>query len=124
MLPMERVGGVRDRLGHARSGEPPLPAGPLENFPPRRGGISVEPLRHATSGAGLYSICALELFNHIVEKADYLICGNENCQQKNFVHQQGAKKNWHRSSGVLYCSPACAHAVAQRRYRANQRARR
>jgi hypothetical protein len=65
----------------------------------------------------LYSICALELFNHIVENADYLICGNENCRQKNFVHQQGVKKNWHRSNGVLYCSSACAHAVAQRKYR-------
>ena len=71
----------------------------------------------------LYNICALELFNHIVENADYLICGNENCQQKNFVRQQGGKKHWHRSNGVLYCTESCAHAVAQRAYRRRRRGR-
>ena len=60
---------------------------------------------------------AIALFNHIVENADYLICGNVNCQQKNFVHQQGTEKRWHRSQGVLFCSPACAHAKANRDYR-------
>ena len=71
----------------------------------------------------MYSICALELFNHVVENADYLICGNENCRQKNFVHQRGAKKNWRRSNGVLYCSYDCAHAKAQREYRRRRRKR-
>ena len=73
-------------------------------------------------GGRLYSICALELFNHIVENAEYLVCANENCLQKLFVHQQGgAKKVWHRSHGVLYCSHSCAHAVAQREYRRRRR---
>jgi len=102
---------------------PPLPAGPVySDIPPSQGPLNIEPARRAGTGQ-LYSICALELFNHMVENAEYLICGNENCQQKNFVHQQGRKKNWHRSSGVLYCSPACAHAVAQRRYRQGRRNR-
>jgi len=97
---------------------PPLPAGPgFSNLPPRQGGINIDPMRRPIGGR-LYSICALELFNHIVENAEYLICANENCLQKLFVHQQGgAKKVWHRSHGVLYCSPSCAHAVAQREYR-------
>jgi hypothetical protein len=42
--------------------------------------------------AGSTPSAALELYNHIVENANYLICGNENCRQKNFVHQQGRKK--------------------------------
>jgi hypothetical protein len=101
---------------------PPLAAGPVyANLPARQGPVNIEPT--GSAGGPLYSICALELFNHMVENAEYLICGNENCQQKNFVHQQGRKKNWHRSSGVLYCSPACAHAVAQRRYRQRRRSR-
>jgi hypothetical protein len=46
----------------------------------------------AGAAGKLYNICALELYNHIVENATYLICGNENCQQKSFVHQQGQEK--------------------------------
>jgi hypothetical protein len=103
---------------------PPLPAGPAySDLPPRQGGINVDPMRGPIGGP-LFSICALELYNHIVENAEYLICGNDNCRQKNFVHQQGREKNWHRSKGVLYCSPPCAHAVAQREYRRRRRANR
>jgi hypothetical protein len=102
---------------------PPLAAGPAwTDLPQRQGGLRADPLRRPL-GAELYNICALELYNHIVENANYLICGNENCQQKNFVHQQGHEKNWHRSSGVLYCSYDCAHAVAQRRYRRKRASR-
>jgi hypothetical protein len=102
---------------------PPLPPGPAySHLPLRQGGIKVDPERRPAAGE-LYNICALELYNHIVENANYLICGNENCQQKNFVHQQGRKKNWHRSSGVLYCSPSCAHAVAQRKYMRERKSR-
>jgi hypothetical protein len=61
------------------------------DLPPRYGGVNIDPERRPTAGR-LYSICALELYNHIVENANYLICGNENCRQKNFVHQQGRKK--------------------------------
>jgi hypothetical protein len=101
---------------------PPLPAGPVyADLPARHGPLNIEPTRSA--GGPLYSICALELFNHMVENAEYLICANENCKQKNFVHQQGRKKNWHRSNGVLYCTTACAHATAQREYRRRRVAR-
>jgi hypothetical protein len=97
---------------------PPLPAGPaFSDLPPRQGGINIDPMRRPIGGR-LYSICALELYNHIIENAEYHICANKNCLQKDFVHQQGSsRKVWHRSNGVLYCSPSCAHAVAQREYR-------
>lgn len=65
-----------------------------------------------------YAILALELFNHIAENAQYHYCAKEKCQRKVFIHQQGgARKGQHRSKEVDCCSPACAHAVAQRRYR-------
>ncbi len=97
---------------------PPLPPGPaFSDLPPRQGGINIEPMRRPIGGP-LYAICALELYNHMVENAKYLICANENCVQKHFVHQQGdAEKAWHRRDGVLYCTPACAHAKANRDYR-------
>jgi hypothetical protein len=100
--------------------EPTRRSARLYDHPPGEEGVHVDPQRRPVTNR-LYPILALELFNHIVENADYLICGNENCQQKNFVHQQGRKKKWHRSKGVDYCSYACAHAVAQRRYRQKQR---
>jgi hypothetical protein len=103
---------------------PPLPAGPLTNLPRRPAGVNADPQRQPTGGAGLYSICALELFNHIVENADYRLCANENCQQKLFVHQHGtAKKGQYRSKGVRFCSYACAHATAQRQYRRQLKAK-
>jgi len=61
-----------------------------------RAGVNVEP-RRGPEDAPLYAICA-----------------NENCL-RTFVHQQGrSKKGQRRSRGVLYCSPSCARAAAQR----------
>lgn len=69
----------------------------------------------------LYSILFLELFNHISAGAHYRICANDRCRQP-YVHQQGrAKKGSSRSIGTLYCSPACARAVAVRAYRERKR---
>jgi hypothetical protein len=83
-------------------------------------GINAEP-RRGPEYAPLYAICALELFNHIIENAEYHICANERCL-RTFVHQQGrAEKGPHRSSGVKYCSPSCARATAQREYRRRRR---
>lgn len=83
-------------------------------------GVNVEPLR-GPAYAPLYAICALEIFNHIIENAEYRVCANERCQ-RTFVHQQGrSKKGQRRSRGVLYCSPACARATAQREYRRRRR---
>jgi hypothetical protein len=113
MLPRWFLDGFSPRLAFHHT---PPRAGPPWDLPPRHGGLRADPQRRPLSGE-LYSTCALELYNHIVENANYLICANENCQQKNFVRQQGREKNWHRSEGVSYCSYACAHAVAQRRYR-------
>jgi hypothetical protein len=106
--------------------EPHVPSERLFDHPPGEEGVHVDPQRRPIGGrARLYSILALELFNHIAENADYQLCGNENCQRKVFVHQQGtAKKGQHRSKGVRFCSYDCAHAVAQRRYRQRRKSER
>lgn len=102
---------------------PLLPAGPLSDLPPRHGGTSIDPSRRPL-GAPLYSICALELFNHIVGNAEYRICANERCR-RTFVHQHGrSEKSQRRSRGVLYCSPSCARATAQRDYRRRRKLKR
>jgi hypothetical protein len=69
----------------------------------------------------LYSILFLGLFNHISAGARYRICANDRCRQP-FVRQEGrAKKGSSRSTGTLYCSAACARAVAVRAYRERKR---
>jgi hypothetical protein len=74
--------------------------------------------------APLYAVCALELFNHIIEGAEYRTCANERCS-RTFVRQQGrSKKGQHRSQGVRYCSPSCARATAQRDYRRRRKLKR
>lgn len=69
----------------------------------------------------LYSICCLELYNHIVERLPYRQCANETCQRL-FVRQSGrAKLGQHRTLGVKYCSHECARAQAQREHRRRKR---
>jgi hypothetical protein len=71
----------------------------------------VEPLREAPD-IPLYTLCALELFNHILEGVEYRFCQNERCGRR-FVHQEGrSKKGQSRSRGVIYCSDSCARATA------------
>jgi hypothetical protein len=71
--------------------------------------------------AALYAVCALELFNHIIDNAEYHKCANERCT-RTFVHQQGrSEKGQRRSRGVIYCSPECARATAEREHRRRRR---
>jgi hypothetical protein len=84
--------------------------------------VTIDPVR-GPDIAPLYAICALELFNHVLDNAEYRICENDRCN-KTFVYQQGrAKKGQRRRSGVRFCTPSCARATAQRRYRSRQRGR-
>lgn len=74
------------------------------------------PLAHE-QGATLYGASCLQLYNHIVEGAQYKICANETCGQI-FVRQQGRSETRQRKSeGVKYCSSKCARAQAQRELR-------
>ncbi len=82
--------------------------------------VVVMPRREAER-VPLYAILALELFNHILDNAEYHTCANDRCR-RTFVHQQGrAEKGQKRSLGVMYCTPACARATAQRKYRRRKR---
>jgi hypothetical protein len=71
----------------------------------------------------LYSVCCLELFNHIAEEAEHRICANEKCG-RTFVRQAGRAEHhqFHRR-GVKYCSTLCARAQAQRMHRGRARAK-
>jgi hypothetical protein len=95
----------------------------LEPFHPR-----LMPTNRSVSHPGtllhgpLYSVCCLELYNHILEHATYRECANDRCRQI-FVRQTGrADQGQHRSEGIKYCSKHCARAQAQRAYRARQQA--
>jgi len=106
------------RLGLRVDYFPPAPGVEILFGPPTE--VIVEPQREPQS-TPLHAICALELFNHIVDNAPYHTCANERCR-RTFVHQQGrSEKGQRRSSGVLYCTPECARATAQREYRRRRR---
>ena len=82
--------------------------------------IVVRPRREAER-VPLYAVLALELFNHILDNVEYHTCANDRCR-RTFVYQQGrAEKGQKRSRGVMYCTPSCARATAQREYRRRQR---
>lgn len=69
----------------------------------------------------VYSVSFLQLYNHLVEKAEFRQCANEPCG-KTFVRQRGrAEFGQHRTSGVLYCTRDCARAQAQRQLRRRRR---
>lgn len=70
--------------------------------------------------APLYAICCLELYNHIIEHAQYRICPL--CHRR-FVRQRGRAHAGHfKSDGIIYCSAHCAKTEASRRYRARNKA--
>jgi hypothetical protein len=70
----------------------------------------------------VYSVSFLQLYNHLVEKAELRQCANEPCR-RTFVRQRGrAEFGQHRTSGILYCSRDCARAQAQRQLRRRRRA--
>jgi hypothetical protein len=81
---------------------------------------TVEP-HNAPPTARLYQACAIEIYNHIVERATYRCCANETCARL-FVHQEGRSLHGqNRKKGVKYCSAACARVQAQREYRRRKR---
>lgn len=75
----------------------------------------------ATSEPTLFVALIVQLFNHIVEGAQYHRCQNETCGRL-FYRQQGRSAHGqHRTIDVQYCTSKCAKAQAQREYRRRQR---
>lgn len=100
-------------LLHLWLGEGLMPFSPtLRTFRPGE-----EPVALYADQVTAWNLCCLELFNHIVERAEYKTCANETCGRL-FVRQEGrAVHGQYRSRGVKYCSAECARAQAQRVYR-------
>jgi hypothetical protein len=74
--------------------------------------LSGERLEYAAPGRVLTGLAA-QVFNLIVEGLPVRVCVNETCQSR-FVRQSGrSRKNQQRTTGVVFCSAACAKAQAQ-----------
>jgi hypothetical protein len=79
------------------------------------GSIEVVETLGRTTAPSLFSVCALELFNHVVAQARYHICKNETCGRL-FVYQEGRSATGRHRSDAQYHSRWCARAQAQREY--------
>ena len=74
------------------------------------------------ANADTWSVCCLELFNHITEGIVLKDCANETCRRP-FARQTGRAIHGQRKrTGIRYCSHGCARAQAQREYQRRQRA--
>jgi hypothetical protein len=87
-------------------------AGALAPFAPQVRLAPPEPSEEIS----LYSICSLEIYNHIAEGSRYAYCRDETCRRL-FVRQSGtAAHGQYRLRAVDYCSRDCSHRHAQREY--------
>ena len=83
--------------------------------------LSGERLEYGAPRVGLFTGLAAQVFNLIVEGLPVRVCANETCQSR-FVRQWGrSRKNQQRTTGVMFCSAACAKAQAQRECRRRHR---
>lgn len=79
--------------------------------------------RQPTLHAPLVSVLAMQLYNHLAERADFRICGNGRCRRSFVTHQGRAQHGQHHRTGrVKYCSLHCARAQATRDHRRREAA--
>lgn len=69
----------------------------------------------------LFSLCCLELFNHIVRDGRFRTCANETCLRLFTIHEGPTKTDSRRPHRARFCSDGCARAQASRDYRRRQR---
>lgn len=82
---------------------------------------------HGLPRIGLFSAACRQIFNFVVAGDTARRCENPTCgpmhgspggEPRRFVHQLGgAKEGQYRSRGVRFCTPECARAETQRKYR-------
>jgi len=71
-----------------------------------------------------YEVMILQMYNHIVEQARYLVCANETCERL-FVRQRSTdERTVSRPERVRFCSSECRAAQKQREYRRRKSQRR
>lgn len=101
--------------------DPNDPIGPADIVPPDAP-LAIEQATPSRGWILLHQICALELYNDIINGEVYRRCHNETCG-KLFVRQWGrASYGQSRRKGVMYCTASCATAQSQRVYRRRKHA--
>jgi len=94
----------------------------LDTYVSHLGGSRLVPHGHELPPAPSPIVLAGQLYNHIAEGSEPLVCANERCLSY-FLKQQGrAKHDQRRRSGVKYCKDTCNKAQHARNARARDRA--
>ncbi len=71
----------------------------------------------------LVSALAMQLYNHLAERASFRTCANEQCGRRFVTHQGRAVhgQNKRTGGGVKYCAYRCSKAQATRNHRKRQK---
>jgi hypothetical protein len=67
-----------------------------------------------------YTAMMCQVRNDVASNTPWRVCENESCRRLFARQEGGAKAGQYRTTGVMYCTPQCARAQAQRRFRRKQ----
>jgi hypothetical protein len=71
-----------------------------------------------------YEVAVLQLVNDLATDVDFKVCAAEGCGRSFARQRDRSAHGYSRTSGVVYCSRACANTQTQREYRRRKRAER